>query len=58
MTALQLNLWSDTPIRHPYPDGRSTAARVWVAELGVGFAPTVVLFDALGEKVVRLEAEF
>ena len=56
MTALQLNLWSDTPI--VTSDGRSTAARVWVAELGVGFAPTVVLFDALGEKVVRLEAEF
>ena len=56
MTALQLNLWSDTLI--VTPDGRSTTARVWAAELGVGIAPTVVLFDALGEEVVRLEAEF
>ena len=56
MTALQLDLWSDTPI--VTPDGRSTTARVWAAELGVGFAPTVVLFDALGEEVVRLEAVF
>ncbi len=56
MTALQLDLWSDTPI--VTPDGRSTTARVWAAELGVGFAPTVVLFDASGEEVVRLEAVF
>ena len=56
LTVAQLDLWSDTPIITP--DGRSTTARVWAAELGVGFAPTVVLFDASGEEVVRLEAVF
>jgi len=56
LTAVQLDLWSDIPI--VTPDGRSTTAREWARELDVGFAPTVVLFDALGAEVVRLEAAF
>ena len=56
LTAVQLDLWSDIPI--VTPDGRSTTARKWARELDVGFAPTVVLFDASGAEVVRLEAAF
>ena len=56
LTAVQLDLWSDIPI--VTPDGRSTTAREWARELDVGFAPTVVLFDASGAEVVRLEAAF
>ena len=56
LTAVQLDLWSDIPI--VTPDGRSTTAREWARELDVGFAPTVVLFDASGTEVVRLEAAF
>ena len=54
LTAVQLDLWSDIPI--VTPDGRSTTARKWARELDVGFAPTVVLFNASGAEVVRLEA--
>ena len=56
LTAVQLDLWSDIPI--VTPDGRSTTARNWARELDVGFAPTVVLFNASGAEVVRLEAAF
>ena len=56
LTAVQLDLWSDIPI--VTPDGRSTTARKWARELDVGFAPTVVLFNASGAEVVRLEAAF
>tara|TARA_B100001167_G_scaffold186474_1_gene147678 strand:+ start:597 stop:1721 length:1125 start_codon:yes stop_codon:yes gene_type:complete len=56
LTAVQLDLWSDIPI--VTPDGRSTTAREWARELDVGFAPTVVLFNASGAEVVRLEAAF
>ena len=56
MTALQLDLWSETPI--VTPDGRSTTAQEWARQLGVIFAPTVVLFDEFGKEVVRLEAAF
>ena len=56
LTAVQLDLWSDIPI--VTPDGRSTTARKWARELDVGFAPTVVLFNASGVEVVRLEAAF
>ena len=56
LTAVQLDLWSDIPI--VTPDGRSTTARKWARELDVGFAPPVVLFNASGAEVVRLEAAF
>ena len=56
LKVVQLDLWSDIPI--VTPDGRSTTAREWARELDVGFAPTVVLFDASGAEVVRLEAAF
>ena len=56
MRAVQLDLWSDTPVTTP--DGRATTARTWARELAINFAPTVVFFDAGGREVIRLEAAF
>jgi thioredoxin-related protein len=52
--SIQLDMWSDTPVT--IPDGRRTTARDWAAELGVSFAPTIVLFDRSGREVMRIES--
>lgn len=52
----QLDMWSgDTVIT---PDGRKTTVRDWAAELNVKYAPTVILFDADGNEIIRSEAFF
>jgi thioredoxin-related protein len=38
------------------PDGKKTDAAAWARELGVGYVPTIVLFDASGHEVFRTEA--
>jgi thioredoxin-related protein len=38
------------------PDGRSTTADAWAAELGVIYAPTLVFFDDRGAEVFRIDA--
>lgn len=52
--AVQLDIWSDTPVTTP--DGRDTTAREWARSLGVGYAPSIVFFDAAGREVMRMEA--
>ncbi|HRI18083.1 MAG TPA: hypothetical protein PL196_06135 [Burkholderiaceae bacterium] len=37
------------------PDGRKLAAQAWARELGIGYTPTVVFFDAGGREVFRIE---
>jgi len=53
---VQLDMWSSEPL--VTPDGRNITARAWANELGVAFAPTVVLFNTAGEEVIRSEAYF
>lgn len=50
----QIDMWSDTPLTTP--DGRQTTARAWAKSLNIGYAPTLVFFDATGKEVFRVEA--
>lgn len=54
--AVQLDMWSDTPVTTI--DGTATNAAAWADALGIGYAPTIVLFDASGTEVIRSEAFF
>ncbi|MET0085479.1 MAG: thioredoxin fold domain-containing protein [Sedimenticola sp.] len=54
--AIQLDMWSRDDLITP--DGRKMSARAWAAELGVAYAPTIVLFNPAGEEVIRSEAFF
>lgn len=54
--AVQLDMWSDTPIITP--DGQRTTASAWAKTLGVAYAPTIVYFDADGTEVIRSAAWF
>lgn len=51
---VQLDMWSDTPLT--LSDGRSVSARGWAAELGIHYAPTIVLFDTEGREVIRADS--
>ncbi len=51
--SIQLDMWSDTPVTTP--DGTSTTARAWAAELGLTYAPSIVFFDRQGEEVMRID---
>jgi thioredoxin-related protein len=51
---VQLDMWSDTPVTTP--DGETTTARRWARDLGIQYAPTIVLFNEKGEEVIRSEA--
>lgn len=52
--AIQLDMWSDTPVVRP--DGVATTARQWAADLGLSYAPSIVLFDRAGDEVMRIDA--
>ena len=55
--AIQLDMWSNKTLVVT-PSGQTMTARDWAAELGVAYAPTIVLFDASGNEVIRSEAWF
>ena len=52
--AIQLDMWSDIELIKP--DGLPSTARRWAAELGISYAPSIVLFDADGAEVMRIDA--
>lgn len=54
--AIQLDMWSDTPL--VTPQGRATTARAWARALDIKYAPSIVLFDAKGKEIIRSEAYF
>lgn len=54
--AIQLNMWSDTPL--VTPQGKATTARAWARALDIKYAPAIVLFDAKGKEIIRSEAYF
>jgi thioredoxin-related protein len=51
---VRLSLGAPTPVT--LPDGRTSTAQAWARDLKVVYAPTLVLFDATGTEVFRLEA--
>ncbi|MHB1213484.1 MAG: thioredoxin family protein [Thiobacillus sp.] len=53
---VQFDMWSRTPIITP--EGTRMAIRDWVRQLGVHYAPGIVLFDPAGREVIRWESSF
>ncbi len=53
---VQLDMWSKTPV--VTPAGNKTTARAWAKELDVKFAPSILVFNAKGEEIIRSEAFF
>ena len=47
-------LGASTPLTTP--DGRTSTAEAWAAELGIAYTPTVVFFDDTGREVFRIDA--
>ena len=52
--AVQLDMWSEQPL--VTPGGVATSARDWASELGISYAPSIVLFDRAGNEVMRIDA--
>ena len=53
---VQLDMWSDTPVI--MPNGKRLPARQLAKQLDVKYAPTIVIFNAQGDEVIRSEAFF
>jgi len=53
MNNVQFNIYSDAPITTV--DGRRMSQQQYARELNIGYTPSVVLFDALGREVHRME---
>jgi thioredoxin-related protein len=52
---VQLNVWDDTtPVLTP--DGKRMRAREWARQLGLFYAPTLILFDERGQEVFRVDS--
>jgi len=54
MDAVQLNMWSDTPVITP--DGKETTAREWAKELNLFYSPTIIFFDFNGKEIIRIDS--
>jgi len=52
----QIDMWGRDTFKTP--DGSETTGRQWSSELGVNYAPTMILFAADGTEVIRTEAFF
>jgi thioredoxin-related protein len=53
---IQLNRWSDTEIITP--KGESLKIEQWAKDLGLGFSPSIVLFDENGDQIMVVDAMF
>lgn len=53
---VQLDMWSRDPVTTP--QGKKMSVRDWVKQLGVNYAPGIVLFNNRGEEVIRWESSF
>lgn len=53
---VQLDMWSNEPVTTP--DGKRLPVREWARQLGVNYAPGIVLFDAGGKETIRWESSF
>jgi thioredoxin-related protein len=52
--AVQLDMWSDTPVLTP--DGERLTAIKWAKKLGLFYAPTLVFFDEKGKEIIRVDS--
>ena len=52
--AVQLDMWSDTPVLTP--DGKRLTAKKWAQNLGLFYAPTLVFFDEHGKEIIRVDS--
>ena len=53
---VQLDMWSDMPL--VTPEGKTVTAREWARELGVIYAPTLIIMGLGGTEIIRSEAVF
>ena len=53
---VQLDMWSRDSITTP--QGKKMSVRDWVKQLGVNYAPGIVLFNRQGKEVIRWESSF
>ena len=53
---VQLDMWSRDLITTP--EGKRMAVRDWVRQIGVNYAPGIVLFDRTGKEAIRWESSF
>ncbi len=51
----QIDMWSSEPVKTP--DGRSMTARDFAKSLNIAYAPTLVLFDANGQEIIRADSQ-
>jgi thioredoxin-related protein len=52
---VQLNVWDDsTPVLTP--DGKRLRARQWARQLGLFYAPTLIMFDERGKEIFRVDS--
>lgn len=54
--SVQLDMWSNEPVTTP--DGKRLPVREWARQLGVNYAPGIVLFDESGKEAIRWESSF
>ena len=52
----QIDMWGNSPFMTP--EGEQTTGRKWSKDLGVSYAPTLILYAADGTEVIRSEAYF
>ncbi len=52
---VQLNVWDDAT-RLLTPDGKRMTARQWARQLGLFYAPTLIMFDERGKEVFRVDS--
>ena len=51
---VRMDMWSSRPVITP--TGKSTTVRTWAKELGIHYAPTLVLLDGTGQEIIRADA--
>ena len=54
MNAVQLDMWSDTPVTPPA--GTPTTAMAWADKLGLSYAPTIIFYDESGQEIIRVDS--
>ncbi len=54
LEAVQLDMWSDTPI--VTPQGERMSAKEWAKKLDLFYAPAMVFFDETGKEIMRVDA--
>ncbi len=52
---VQLDMWSSTPVTTP--TGETKTARDYARDMKVMYAPSLVLFDANGSEIIRVESQ-